>query len=122
MLNINDKIEAKQKEIRNHEEEILKAQAYIEVLKDLEFGEKYESSRRKSKFPQRQKKTNIERAAEIIKEAGRPLHANEILVKMGKKRTLRNKVSIASSMAHYSNAGKIFKRVEPNTFDIITRH
>lgn len=90
---------------------------YIRVLSDLT-GQKGRRPARGANI----KKTNIERAAEIIKEAGRPLHANEIVDKLGWRKTLRNKVSIASSMAHYSNKGKIFKRVEPNTFDVITRH
>lgn len=126
MLNIQQKIEKKNQEIKDHQDKIQKAQAYIEVLKDLDDEISFKPPRAQHKFPRRKgNRTNIEKAAEIILKAGRPLHANEVVKALGWRRTLRNKVSIASSMAHYSNADKIFKRVAPNTFDVLrgnTRH
>jgi hypothetical protein len=98
---INEKME-------EHRRLIEKNEAYIQVLKDI-------LRSNQSERPQ----STLSRAAEAIKEAGRPLHADEILVKLGKKKTTKNKANIVSSIAHYASAGKMFKRTDPNTFDVL---
>jgi len=92
-------------------DKIAENEVYIRILKDLDDVPRT-----------RRSGSTIQRAADIIKDAGRPLHADEILVKLGKKKTRRNKVSLSSSMTHYASADRLFKKTAPNTFDVLTKH
>jgi hypothetical protein len=58
-------------------------------------------------------------AREAILEAGKPLHINALLKKIGKEDTKKNRVSLSGSIAAYVRNSQVFTRPEPNTFGLL---
>jgi len=59
------------------------------------------------------------KSRDALQAAGKPLHVIEILNAIGKPNTKPNRISLSGSLAHYSNAGQIFKKTAPRTFTLI---
>ena len=112
------RIEKKQSEIREHEEAIRQAQAYIQGLVDTlklipkedEFGSPDISLRHGS---------NVAKAREVLRSAGRPLHISEILKAMGQPADKKHRLALAGSIAAYARKDQVFKKTDPNTFGLI---
>jgi len=114
-------IEKKQDEIRDLEIKVREAQAYLQALQDsCRLLPKEEIKTLGSKeSPTLRDGTNLARAREILLEAKRPLHINDILVKMGKPIDQATRVSLVGTLGSYSRKGKIFTRTGPNIFGLI---
>src|SRR5688572_13801905 len=63
--------------------------------------------------------TAIFRAKEVLQEAGKPLHINELLSAMGKPSDRDNRTALAGSISAYVRRSEIFTRPAPNTFGLV---
>jgi len=115
---VEDKLARKQREIDNLEQKIKDAKVYVKALKDvlrLLDGDSEESGS-ESKLKEG---SSAAQAQQIILDAGRPLHIDDILVAMGKDLTRSTKSSVTSALAAYARRDKIFIRTAANTFGLI---
>lgn len=58
-------------------------------------------------------------ARDYLAKVGHPVHISELVPAIGKENTHQNRVSLASTLATYARAGKIFIKAKPNTFGLI---
>jgi hypothetical protein len=63
--------------------------------------------------------TNLAKAREAIKKAGRPLHINELLGAIGKGTSRNERAGLSGTLAAYVRRGEIFTRPAPNTFGLV---
>lgn len=63
--------------------------------------------------------SELAKARDAIRSAGKPLHISEILAAIGKENTKKNRVSLGGSLAGYVRKGAIFSKSAPNTFGLI---
>lgn len=62
--------------------------------------------------------SNIAKARDVIKSAGKPLHINEILNALGPDVGKDKKLALTGSIGAYVRKGEIFTRPAPNTFGL----
>jgi len=68
------------------------------------------------------RKTQVEMIFDILNDAGIPLHIKEIISLVKKKYDVElDRETIVSSIAKKIAKGILFKRVAPNTYDLIER-
>ena len=68
------------------------------------------------------RKTQVEMVFDILNDAGMPLHIKEIISLVKKKYDVElDRETIVSSIAKKIARGILFKRVAPNTYDLIER-
>jgi hypothetical protein len=114
-------IERKKAEIHELEMRIRDAQSYLQALQDsskLLPKETDNNGLTSSGFSLRPG-TSLARVREIIKEAGKPMHINDILTQLGKTVDNQNRVSLVGTLGSYSRKGRVFSRTAPNTFGLI---
>ena len=134
---IEKKIEKKRQEIQGLERKIKEGQAYIQGLEDVlrilpeeEVGEGITLKRASPALNGRRRATassdaalrpggDVHRAWELIKQAGKPLHINDLITRLGKPLTSKNKKSLAGTINNYVREGRIFNRPKPNTFGLL---
>lgn len=117
-VELQKRIEKKQAEIREHEEMIRQAQSYIQGLqdtlklipKDGDVGEPDAAFRHGS---------NVAKARDALRAAGRPLHITEILKAIGQPTDKKHRLALGGSISSYARRDKVFKKVAPNTFGLI---
>lgn len=63
--------------------------------------------------------TTLHKVAEILREAGRPLHISAILPKLGKEVNRKTRATLTGSLGTYIRNKMIFDRPAPNTFGLI---
>jgi hypothetical protein len=63
--------------------------------------------------------SQVARARDAIRQAGRPLHVSEILMAIGRGNSKANRLAISGSLAGYVRRGEVFTRPEPNTFGLL---
>ena len=63
--------------------------------------------------------SNLSKAREAIKKAGKPLRVNELLEAIGKPATRNNRSGLSGSIGAYYRRGEIFTRPAPNTYGLI---
>jgi hypothetical protein len=63
--------------------------------------------------------TTLHKVAEILREAGKPLHISEILPKLGKEVNRKTRATLTGSLGTYIRNKVIFDRPAPNTFGLI---
>jgi hypothetical protein len=111
------RIEKKQAEIREYEDRIREATAYVQGLqdtlklipKDDEFGNQEISLRHGS---------NVGKARDALKAAGKPLHITDILKAIGQPIDKKHRLALGGSIASYARKGAIFTKTAPNTFGL----
>jgi HB1, ASXL, restriction endonuclease HTH domain len=111
-------IDRKSQEIKDLEAQIEKAKAYIQAMQDsmrLLPREAMNGNQEQSLRPG----TALAKARDVLKEAGKPLHINELLKAMEKPTDKKNKLSLSGSLSTYVRSGQIFYRPAPNTFGLI---
>jgi hypothetical protein len=113
---IEKKIEKKREEQRALELTIREGNAYIQAL-----VETLKMLPKESGATERALRAGSEvaKARDAIKRAGKPLHIGEILKAMGKPNEKKNRLSLSGSIAHYVRRGEIFTRTAPNTYGLI---
>jgi len=117
-VELQKRIERKQAEIREHEELIRQAQAYIQGLQDTlklipkedEFGQVSTAFRHGS---------NVAKARDVLSAAGHPMHISEILKAMGQPPDKKHRLALAGSIASYARKDQVFKKTAPNTFGLL---
>lgn len=117
-LELQKRIERKQAEIREHEEQIRQAQAYMQGLQDTlklipkedEFGQVSTAFRHGS---------NVAKARDALKAAGRPMHISDLLKAMGQPTDKKHRLALAGSIASYARKDQVFKKTAPNTFGLL---
>lgn len=117
-IELQKRIERKQAEIREHEEAIRMAQAYIQGLQDTlklipkedEFGQVSTAFRHGS---------NVAKARDALQAAGRPMHISDILKAMGQPADKKHRLALAGSIASYARKDQVFKKTAPNTFGLL---
>ena len=113
-------IDKKQEEILDLEIRIREAQAYVQALQDsIRLIPKDDAKISASRESTLRDGTNLANTRQILLEARKPLHINEILAKIGKPIDQASRVSLVGTLGSYSRKGKIFTRTGPNIFGLI---
>jgi len=60
-----------------------------------------------------------DRARDVLRAAGQPMHIVKMLEAMGEKTDLESRAALAGSLGAYVRDGKIFTRPAPNTFGLV---
>jgi hypothetical protein len=110
------KIDKKQQEIRALQEQLRDCTLYIETLQEVikMIPRQAEEGKEISLRPGSQ----LAKARDAIKAAGKPLHITEILQAIGRGNSKENRLALSSSISAYVRKGEIFTRPEPNTFGL----
>jgi hypothetical protein len=91
--------------------------AYIQGLRDtLKYLPK--DAMPEPSQPQLRPGTELAKAYEILREEGKPIHIMELLKRLGKEATHKNRVSLSGSMGFYVRKQQFFTRPAPNTFGV----
>jgi hypothetical protein len=113
------RIEKKQAEIREHDDRIREANAYLQGLqdtlklipKDDEFGDQQEVALRHG--------SNIAKARDALRTNGKPLHITEILKAIGQPTDKKHRLALGGSIAAYARKNAVFNKTAPNTFGLL---
>jgi hypothetical protein len=111
------RIEKKQAEIREFDDRIREANAYVQGLQDTlklipkedEFSVQEVTLRHGS---------NIAKARDALRAAGNPLHITEILKVIGQPTDKKHRLALGGSIAAYARKGSVFTKTAPNTFGL----
>ncbi len=99
------------KDFLNVQEKLLEAQ--MNVIREL---------KQHDTPSKRRKITQIDMVIDILNDAGRFLHIQEIITRVKQKHGIElDREIIVSSMAKKITKGHLFKRVAPNTYDLLQR-
>ncbi len=116
------KIEKKQAELVAMERafELAKAgaEAYIQAYQDMLKSLPRESSETRPEAMFRAGSA-AKRTREMIIDAGRPLHINDVLKGLGKRDDRAARASLTSALGAYARKGEVFVRTAPNTFGLL---
>ena len=116
------KIEKKQAELvameRAFELSKAGAEAYIQAYQDMLKSLPRESSETRPEAMFRVGSA-AKRTRELIIEAVRPLHINDILKGLGKGDDRASRASLTSALGAYARKGEVFVRTAPNTFGLL---
>jgi hypothetical protein len=113
------RIEKKQGEIRDCEDRIKGAMAYIQGLQDtLKLMGKGDESVALRGATLRHGST-IGKAYDALKATGKPMHITEILKAIGQPTDKKNRLALGGSIAGYARKGHIFTKPAPNTFGLL---
>jgi hypothetical protein len=118
---IERKIERKEKEMRDLEQEtairLREGAAYVQALEEsLKLLPKENSDETAVTL---RAGSAIAKARDAISAAGKPLHVTELLQILGKPLNAGSKAGLAGSLAWYVRKGEIFTRPAPNTFGLV---
>ena len=113
------KITRKQEEIATLERSIEAAHSYLQALQDTLKWLPKEASDTQASTHQLREGSDMAKARDLIREAGRPLHISEILKGLGKEDTKEAKLSLSGSLSGYVRQQRVFTRPSPNTFGLI---
>jgi hypothetical protein len=115
---IEKKIERKREEMRNHELAIREGASYVQALQEtlkMLPRESAPSGNQQNLRPG----SEIAKAREAIKKAGKPLHIGDLLKAIGRTNDKKSRLSLSGSIAHYVRNGQIFTRPAPNTYGLV---
>ena len=114
---LESKVRQKEQEIQGFELSIREAKSYLQALQDmLKLLPKDGDIRGADAL---RAGSDMAKARDAIRSAGKPLHISEILTAIGKENTKKNRVSLAGSLAGYVRKGAIFSKSAPNTFGLV---
>ena len=87
--------------------------AQLKAIRELQ--QKFSPAKKK-------KKTQVEMVFDILNDAGEALHIKKIIFRVKEKYDINlDRETIVSSIAKKIAKGVLFKRVDPNTYDLIGR-
>jgi hypothetical protein len=113
---IEKKIEKKREEMRALELALREGGSYIQALVDtLKMLPKEQATGTEHTL---RAGSEIAKARDAIKKAGKPLYIGEILKAIGRPNDKKNRLSLSGSIAHYVRRGDIFSRTAPNTYGL----
>jgi len=108
-------LEVQSKEIDG---QIREAKAYIQALEDMKKHISRAGTNADS-TPAVRTGSAVDKALQVLRAAGKPLHANEILKLMGREVSKGSRQALSGQISNYVRQGRIFTRTAPNTFGII---
>jgi hypothetical protein len=112
---IEKRLRQKEDEVRELEQKLNQARAYVEAMRDsLKLISKSSEGNGDTIRPG----SMIDQARQFLRKTGQPVHVEKILQGMGRENTKANKVSLSGSLGHYARQGIIFTRPAPNTFGL----
>jgi hypothetical protein len=113
---IERKCKLKEEQLRDLEQQITQVKAQLETYREVlkVIGKSSDSSASDALRPG----SLVDMARNAIREFGKPMHVDKLLIAIGKEPSKKNKVSLSGSMAHYVRQGIIFTRPAPNTFGL----
>lgn len=115
--NIEKLIQKSEHELFALHEEMMKKGAYIQGLRDTL---KYLPREGSAETPPKLRPgTDLAKAYEAIRTAGKPLHIVDLVKTLGKEPTHKNRVSLAGSIGFYVRRKQFFNRPAPNTYGIM---
>jgi len=113
------RVEKKQAEIREYQDRIREANAYLQGLQDtLKLIPKEDVLGAQAEVTFRHG-SNVARAAEALRVAGKPLHITEILKAIGQANDKKHRLALSGSIGAYARKNQIFTKAAPNTFSLI---
>jgi hypothetical protein len=117
---IERRIEKEQQQIIELNSQIEHAEFFIKGLQEAlkMLPKDNDSKARKGKGTVRPG-SDMAKIRDLIRQAGKPLRIEEILIGLGKSDTKANRMSIAGSLGRYVRKSEIFNRVGPNLFSLI---
>jgi len=108
------RIDKKEEELHELELKIREGESYIQALQETMKLLPREGT---SEFTLRPG-TNLARARDAIKGAGRPLHITEILSAMGQENSKDKRLALSGTISAYVRKNEVFTRPAPNTFGL----
>lgn len=112
------RIEKKQAEIREHEDRIREANAYLQGLQDtLKLIPKDEDEQAQDVTLRHG--SNIAKARDALRTAGHPLHITDILKAIGQPTDKKRRIALGGSIASYARKNAVFTKTAPNTFGLL---
>ena len=115
--NIEKLIQKSEEELFDMHQSIHMKQAYIQGLRDtLKYLPREQSDDAPSTL---RAGSDLAKAQDAIRAAGKPLHITDLLKSLGKESTHKNRVSLSGSIGSYVRRKQFFTRPAPNTFGII---
>ncbi|MEJ7606338.1 MAG: hypothetical protein WKF37_08730, partial [Bryobacteraceae bacterium] len=63
--------------------------------------------------------SNLAKVRDAIRQAGRPLHIQDLLAAVGKQTDATSRAALSGSISAYVRKGQIFTRPAPNTFGLV---
>ena len=116
---IQRKIDKKRQEIADLEAQTNAAKSYIQAMEDALKLLPREGANEGGATKFLRPGSNLAKARAAIKQAGRPMHVNELLEALGKPSTRMNRSGLSGSMAAYVRRDEIFTRPAQNTFGLV---
>jgi len=112
------KLEQKAEEVQRLKQELAKAEAYVDALQDsIKILERDIGSDNGGATIR--PGSMVDRARIALREAGKPLHIEDLLRAIGKEVNKRNRASLAGSLGTYVRERVAFTRPQPATFGLI---
>lgn len=113
-------IEKKRQESAELQSQIDKNEIYIQGLLDsLRFLPKEQESTEPKAESHLRAGSDVYKAREFLKAAGRPMYIMDILKGIGKEANKSNRVSVSGTISWWVRKGQIFTRPSPNTFGLV---
>ena len=113
------RIEKKRSEISALEADLLTAKTYLQALEEnYKLAGKGVPSAEPS-VPTFRAGTLLAAAYSAIKQAGRPMHVNDLLPAMGRAVNRAERSAVSGTLAAYVRKGEVFTRPAPNTFGLV---
>jgi len=111
-----DKIHRTEAEVQELEARLRERKAYLQAFNDsLKLLPREDVETEEVLKPG----SSTSRAVEVLKAAGKPLHINDILVRMGEQPDKRKRTSLVGTLSAYVRKKEILKRTGPNTFALL---
>jgi hypothetical protein len=112
------RIDRKLAEIREFEDRLREARAYLQGLQDTlklvpreTLGDNDEVVLRNG--------SNIAKAREVLRLTGKPMHIIDLLKAMNQPTDKKNRLALGGSLAAYVRRSLVFNRPAPNTFGLL---
>lgn len=114
---IERRIKQKKEEALRLREELFKAEAYIEAMQEsLRLIKKTSNAEDGIGI---RPGSMIHKAQMVMRQAGKPLYVDDLLNRMGREVTKKNRMSLSGSLGTYVRNRQVFTRPAPNTFGLI---
>lgn len=115
-LQIERKIESKRQEIAELDNKLRESQAFLQGLQEALKVISRDSSEGEISL---REGSNVAKARDVIKRAGKPLHVKDILKAIGKDNSRNNRSSLSASISSYVKKGDIFTKAGAYTFGLV---
>lgn len=114
---LESKVAEQRKSIAGQELQLAKDKAYLEGL--LDSLKLFPADGTTSVAATLRENSELAKAREILRTAGKPLHVDELLKRLGKEASRNTKGALAGSLGSYAKKGSIFTKTAPNTFGLV---